>query len=58
MTTAADAPIKQPMGTMRRLMLSLLITLVVWSIFSWPLPRFLFSDIPFSSHENGERQKP
>ena len=29
---------------------SLLISLVIWGLFSWPLPRYVFSGIPISHH--------
>ena len=34
---------------LRRLLLSLLITTVIWAVFSWPLPRYASSGIPSSS---------
>lgn len=37
-----------------RLLISLLCTLVLWLIFSWPLPRYVLSGIPSSAH-NVER---
>ena len=37
------------MKSMRILLLSLVITTIVWMIFSWPLPRFFASGVPASS---------
>ena len=37
-------------------LLSLLISIVVWAAFSWPLPRHSFDGIPFSAHHDNRTE--
>ena len=39
----------------KRFLLSILVSLTVWTLFSWPLPRHLFSAIPLSAQSHGTR---
>ena len=48
--STATRPWWRAPGKCRRILLSTIIVLAIWGVFSWPLPRHAFSGIPSSAH--------